>query len=106
MVCRCHNAEPRPGGSPQSSMSWNINQLKYILKALKRKEGSVMPTRKTDLIVKYKQWKGRTIHRGRGGALAGEVAVIAVPREENEALTADGDCINAMMTPCHGILIN
>jgi len=58
-----------------------------------------MPTRKTDLIVKYKQWKGRTIHRGRGGALAGEVAVIAVPREENEALTADGDCINAMMTP-------
>ena len=56
-----------------------------------------MPTRKADLIVKYEEWKGRAIHRGRGGASAGEVTVIVEPRQENEASTADEDCINAIM---------
>ena len=81
------------------STSWNINQLKSVLKALKIKEDGAIPTRKADLIVKYEEWKGRAIHRGRGDASAGEVAVIAVPKEENEASTTDEDCINAMMMP-------
>jgi len=42
------------------STSWNVNQLKAVLKPLKTKDGTAMPTLKVKLYKRWLLWRGRT----------------------------------------------
>ena len=78
--------------------SWNVAQLKSVLKALKRKEDGAMPTLKAELIAKYQEWRGRIVHRGEGEDLpVEEVGVTDMARDTADNMDADEECIHAMM---------
>ena len=75
--------------------TWNINQLKQVLKPLKTKDDTAMPTKKADLYNRYISWQTR---RPRPVEDVGEEAI---PLEEDVAAD-DGneeaeDCIEAML---------
>jgi hypothetical protein len=40
-------------------LAWNISQLKQVLKALKTKDDTAMPAKKTDLYNRYISWQTR-----------------------------------------------
>ena len=40
--------------------SWNVNQLKAVLKPLKTKDDTAMPTKKAKLYERWLLWRGRT----------------------------------------------
>ena len=78
--------------------SWNVAQLKSVLKVLKRKEDGAMPSKKADLVVKYNEWSGRTVHRGDGDDTpATEVGATDTVAQENNNMDDDDECIHAMM---------
>ena len=65
--------------------TWNITQLKQVLKPLKTKDGTAMPTKKADLYNRYISWQTRKPRP------VEDVGEEAAPLEEYVALLLPAD---------------
>ena len=78
--------------------SWNVNQLKAVLKPLKTKDDTAMPTKKAKLYERWLLWRGRTAPAVEVVGLMDEAALLdgAAPLDEaapvNEADAAEYGC--------------
>ena len=86
--------------------AWNINQLKAVLKPLKTKEDTAMPTKKAKLLERWLLWRGQTapavdvlapIDGADGAAPLDEAPPVNEADAENYGCREEEDAIAAMM---------
>jgi hypothetical protein len=81
-------------------LTWNISQLKQVLKALKTKDDTAMPAKKTDLYYRYVSWQTRkprpveNIGQQETAQLEEDVALVPPEDDGNED---EEDGIEAML---------
>ena len=91
-----------------SPTSWNVSQLKVVLKPLKTKDDGAMPALKADLLAKWYLWNGRPINRS--------APVVDIPpileegnalhdpeRNKDEGVNEHEECIEAMLMLNQGV---
>ena len=86
--------------------AWNITQLKAVLKPLKTKEDTAMPTKKAKLLERWLLWRGRTapaadlialVNGANGAAPLDTAPLINEADAENYGCREEEDAIAAMM---------